>query len=201
MQLTINILGHFSLTRFFPWHFPYISTTFSIIPDSCQNPWHFQIFYTWSPWIVIKNTSTNYSSDKAICEVDDVKSCCGCSCCYCENQIYLDLSCSWTCKLLWLAVVTQLDPSMTKLDDLWPNLLEPTSRRYVCCFNHCQCYCRLFLKSSHSVLLKQQSWNNKMYLIHPCPGSCIHIGGSKCECIGVLPPGEWHWGTGIHKLA
>jgi len=32
----INSFSHFSLTGFFPWHFT----------DSCQIPWHFQVFQT-----------------------------------------------------------------------------------------------------------------------------------------------------------
>jgi len=33
---TSTVFGHFSLTRFFPWHFP----------DMFQIPWHFQVVQT-----------------------------------------------------------------------------------------------------------------------------------------------------------
>ena len=45
-QITINILGKFSLTRFFPDIYPTFSKISRHFTDSCQNPWHFSVFHT-----------------------------------------------------------------------------------------------------------------------------------------------------------
>jgi len=41
-----TVLGHSSLTRFFPWRFPDFQLNSQHFSDSCQNSGHFQVFRT-----------------------------------------------------------------------------------------------------------------------------------------------------------
>jgi len=46
MQLTINNFRQFSITRFFSLTIPWLLVKSWHFPDSCQIPWHFQVFQT-----------------------------------------------------------------------------------------------------------------------------------------------------------
>jgi len=105
-------INKFSPNKIFSWHFSDFWSILQCLPDSCQIPWHFQVFHTsGQPHTIVTNSTCN---SKFQCSLG-------------IPQQWITIIVFWTyLTLSWMSLTTNSVRAQTQLKAPTPTMKSPT---------------------------------------------------------------------------